>query len=511
VEILLDRDSPVPLYQQIWEHIAGLIQEGVLPPKTRLPATRQLAADLGVNRITVSNAYAELEAAGLVYAQTGRGTFVNPLPQAQAEATLKTPREEAVPMWQQALAARPLPSGDGQWRRLQAQAREPGVISFAGGVPDLDTFPVDDFRKAMARVFRRDGRAAMEYGQMQGFPPLREAIARFLVEQGIAATPDEIFIASGSQQALSLVAMALLRPGDTVVVESPTYTHAIQLFNWLDARMLGVPTDEEGMQVALLEHLLRHHRPRLIYTMPTFHNPTGTTLSGRRRRDLLALAQRHGLPIIEDDYIGGLRYDGPREPSLKALDGAGCVVHISTFSKMLMPGPRVGFVLTRGPLLERLIALKRQTDLGTSGLIQRAVELYIGEGRWRAHTRRVSRVYHRRRDAMLQAMAAHFPPEARWTVPKGGFFVWVRLPEWVSITDLYMTAIERGVAFAPGPPFFPGAPTYPAFRLSFSQATPPRIVEGIERLGCALREALAQEGGVGAGEETRRMEVVFSG
>jgi GntR family transcriptional regulator/MocR family aminotransferase len=507
MEIPLDRDGAVPLYQQIQGHIARLIQEGALPPHTRLPATRQLAADLGVNRITVSNAYAELEAAGLVYTQTGRGTFVSPMPEVDRRPASEGAERDAWPLWQQTLAARPLPSADGQWPSLLGRAREPGVISFAGGVPDLETFPVDDFRKAMQTVFKRDGQTALDYGQVQGYPPLRAAIAHFLGEQGMAVTSDEIFITSGSQQALSLVALALSRPGDAVVVESPTYANAIQLFNWLEARLLGLPTDDEGLRVDLLEHLLKHHRPRLIYTMPTFHNPTGATLSGRRRRELLALAERYGLPVIEDNYVGDLRYDGPREPSLMALDHAGNVIHIGTFSKAIMPGPRVGFVLARGPLLEQLVALKRQTDLGTSGLIQRALEVYIGEGRWRAHTRRVSRVYRRRRDAMVAAMACHFPPEAEWTTPKGGFFIWVRLPPWVSISELYLAAIKHKVAFAPGSLFFPGTPAYPAFRLSFSQGPPERIAEGIERLGQALREVLSRERPA-ASPEARRIEMV---
>ncbi len=257
---------------------------------------------------------------------------------------------------------------------------------------------------------------------------------------------------------------------------------------------MGVPTDDDGMRVDLIEHLLQHHHPRLIYTIPTFHNPTGATMSGHRRRHLLAQAERYGLPIVEDDYIGDLRYGGPREPSLKALDREGNVIHLSTFSKTLMPGPRVGFVLARGPLLGRLVALKRRTDLGTSALIQRALEVDVGEGRWRAHTRRVSRIYRQRRDAMVVALEQYLPCEALWTAPRGGFFVWVRLPAWVSITDLYLAAIEHQVAFAPGPLFFPGTPAYPAFRLSFSQQPPERITEGVQRLGRALREVLSREG-----------------
>jgi GntR family transcriptional regulator/MocR family aminotransferase len=502
MEILLDRESAVPLYRQIQQHVAHLIHQGTLLPDTRLPPTRQLAADLNVNRITVSNAYAELEAAGLVYARIGRGTFVSATPETRLRQDAAQTEAGDQPFWQQALAARPLPSVDDQWQSLMERAGEPDVISLAGGVPDLSTFPVDDFRKAMQTVFKRDGEEAMGYGQVQGYPPLRDAIAGFLREQGIAITSKEIFIASGSQQALSLVAMALLRPGDTIIVESPTYANAIQLFRWLEVRLLGIPTDDEGMRVDLLEHLLQHQRPRLIYTIPTFHNPTGATMTGHRRRQLLAQAERYGLPIVEDDYIGDLRYDGPREPSLKALDRSGNVIHVSTFSKTLMPGPRVGFVLAQDPLLERLVALKRQTDLGTSALIQRALEVYVDEGRWRAHTRRVSRVYRRRRDAMVTAMEQHFPREVHWTVPRGGFFVWVRLPEWVSITDLYLTAIEHGVAFAPGPLFFPGPPTYPALRLSFSQQPPERIVEAIQSLGQALREVLFKESP--AAESTKR-------
>lgn len=490
MEIPLDRDSATPLYQQIQRHVAYLIQEGVLAPHTRLPATRSLASDLGVNRITVSNAYAELEAAGLVYAQTGRGTYVSPVPQLPPQADSRESKRDEWPLWQQALAARPSPTSYGRWSSLLARAQEPGVISFAGGVPDLETFPVDDFRKAIQAVFQRDGQKALEYDPVQGYPPLRQAIAHFLGEQGIAATPDEIFIASGSQQALSLVAMALTQPGDSIIVESPTYANALQLFNWLETRVLGIPIDEEGMRVDLLEHLLKHQRPRLIYTIPTFHNPTGATMSGQRRRRLLALAEQYGLSLLEDDYAGGLRYDGPQEPSLRALDHGRNVIHVSTFSKMLMPGPRVGFVLARGPLLERLIALKHQTDLGTSGLIQRALEVYIGEGRWRAHTRRVSRIYRARRDAMLLALEKYFPPEAQWSTPKGGFFVWVRLPPEISIADLYLAAIERRVAFAPSSLFFPDTLAYPAMRLSFSQQPPERILEGIERLGEVLRETL---------------------
>jgi GntR family transcriptional regulator / MocR family aminotransferase len=511
MEIPLDRESDTPLYQQIQDHLTHLIQAGTLAAHTRLPATRQLAEELGVNRITVSNAYAELEAAGLVYGQAGRGTYVSEIhPREEyAQKTGIEPGQSAEKprvLWQDALAAR-IPSGtDAQWSQLLKLAHEPGVISFAGGVPDAETFPVEDFRSAMQTVFKRDGQSAMTYGAVQGYPPLRDSIAAFLREEGIPAAAEQILITSGSQQALSLVAMALLQPGDTVIVESPTYANAIQLFRFLRVQVLGVPMDAEGIRVDLLEHMLRHQTAQLIHTIPTFHNPSGTTMSGRRRRALLALAERHSLPVIEDDYIGGLRFEGPHEPSLKAMDQGGNVIHISTYSKMLMPGPRIGFVLSENPLLERLIDLKHQIDIGASDLIQRTLEAYIGDGRWRAHTRRVSRIYHKRRDAMAAALEKYFPPQAQWSVPRGGFFLWVRLPDQVSIRDLYQAAIARGTAFAPGPMFFPGEPAYPAFRLSFSQRTEAEIEEGIRRLGAVLEEMLGREQPVFA-ENAQRAEL----
>jgi GntR family transcriptional regulator / MocR family aminotransferase len=511
MEIPLDRESEIPLYQQIQVHLARLIQDGTLAVHSRLPATRQLAEELGVNRITVSNAYAELEAAGLVYGQSGRGTYVSVINaeinpgRKPGDDSEKSETGRRV-LWQDALEARIHPSADPQWNQLLKLAHRPGVIYFAGGIADIETFPIEDFRSAMQTVFKRDGQAAMTYGTAQGYLPLREAITLFLHEQGITAAPEQLLITNGSQQALSLVAMALLQPGDTVIVESPTYANAIELFRWLRVQVLGVPIDEEGIRIDLLEHLLRQQTAQLIYTIPTFQNPSGTTMSGRRRRALLALAERYSLPIAEDDYIGGLRYEGPHEPSLKAMDPGGNVIHISTFSKMLMPGPRIGFVLSENPLLERLVELKHQIDLGASDLIQRALEAYIGDGRWRAHTRQVSRIYHKRRDAMVAALEKYCPPQAQWNIPKGGFFIWVRLPDGISIRELYLAAIGAGVAFAPGPMFFPGEPAYPAFRLSFSQRTEEQIDEGIRRLGKVLFAAFGQERATPP-ENSQRIEV----
>ncbi|MCP4515016.1 MAG: PLP-dependent aminotransferase family protein, partial [Delftia sp.] len=258
---------------------------------------------------------------------------------------------------------------------------------------------------------------------------MRVTVAQILSSQGIPAQPDNILITSGSQQALNLVAQVLLHPRDVVLVESPTYNVAIDLFRSLDVRLLGVPVDEGGMQVERVEDALRTARPRLIFTVPTFHNPTGTCMSSQRRRRLVALAERYNVPILEDDFIGNLRFEGRALPAIKALDSGGHVIYAGTFSKIMMPGLRLGFLVAIGPIYERLLASKYVSDLATSELLQRALEEYITVGRYHAHLRRVVQAHRARRDAMVQALRRYLPAEARWLPPQGGRYVWLQLPE----------------------------------------------------------------------------------
>jgi GntR family transcriptional regulator/MocR family aminotransferase len=499
MRIPLDRDSSTPLYRQIHWFLREQIGSGALPPKTRLPATRELAASLGVNRITVTNAYAELEAEGLVYSRTGSGTFVAPPLKIQ-------PDREATgdwPLWQQALLSQTWLPVQRRLEQLVASISHPDLISFTGGLGDRELFPVDEIRKAVQTVLRRDGPDALDYGDRSGYPPLRATIAHVLTSQGIPTYPDQVLITSGSQQAIALVAHLLLRPGDVILVESPTYTGAIDLFRSLDVRLLGVPVDEHGMQVEQVEDALRTAHPRLIYTIPTFHNPTGVCLSGHRRRGLIALADRYNVPILEDDFVGDLRYEGRVQPALKALDPGGRVIYTSTFSKMLMPGLRVGFLVAEGPVYERLLACKRVTDLATSSLMQRALEAYITVGRYQAHLRRTCRVYRRRRDTMLAALARHMPAGTKWQTPQGGLFIWLHLcradrcrhlPAGLSANELYPLAGQEGVAFAPGTLCFPGERGQSYLRLNFSINPPEVIEEGIQRLGRAIERLLAHRG-----------------
>lgn len=490
MRIPLDRQSEIPLYKQIKDYLQQGILSGSLAPDMRLPASRQLAQNLGVNRITVENAYAELESEGLVFSKLGSGTYVltpDPLlflPKINAE----TPW----PLWQQSVIAQEKSKRSELTTRKRDATRHHPLISFASGIGDANLFPAEDIRKALQTVMRRDGIAALDYGEHSGYRPLRESIAHILASQGLHTQPDNILITAGSQQALSLVSQFLLNPGDVILVESPTYSGALDLFRALDFKVVGVPVDAQGMQVDGLEKLLQQHHPKLIYTIPNFHNPTGTCLIGPRRRQLLVLADRYNIPIVEDDFVGDLRYEGHTQPALKALDPGGRVIHISTFSKMLMPGLRVGFLVADGPIYEHLVNFKRINDLATSALVQRALEAYVTVGRYQAHLRRSCQIFRKRRDVMVSAIRRYLPAGVSFDVPQGGLFIWLQMPQRVDSSDLLPLAWEEGVDFAPGASFFPdGIQGTNWLRLNFVAQEPGQIEEGIKRLGRAIKGWMA--------------------
>ncbi len=486
MRIPLDRQSTEPLYQQIRSHLRQGILSGSLVPNTRLPASRQLAHDLGVNRITVENAYSELEADGLVFSRVGSGTYIlspNPLPQVP-----KTSSIVPWPLWQQNMQARNAASRPANPEAILKAAGHPNPISFASGISDTRQFPAEDFRKTLQTVMRRDGIASMDYGDRNGYAPLRASIAHILASQGLQTHPGNILITAGSQQAIALVSQVILKPEDVILVESPTYSIAMELFRSLGFRIVGIPMDSQGMQVEKLEKILQQHHPKLIYTIPNFHNPTGTCLNSTRRRQLIVLAERYNIPILEDDFVGDLRYEGRTQPSLKALDPGGQVIHISTFSKMLMPGLRVGFLVAEGPVYDSLLNFKRLSDVATATLIQRGLEAYVTVGRYQAYLRRSCQIFRKRRDAMLAAIDRYLPAGISFDPPQGGLFLWLRLPEGLSAQELLPLACEEGVAFAPGNSFFPeGSGGQDWMRLNFVAQSVEEIEEGIKRLGKAIR------------------------
>jgi GntR family transcriptional regulator/MocR family aminotransferase len=366
-------------------------------------------------------------------------------------------------------------------------ANHPNPIAFTG-VGDPREYPTKALLHAMQDVLQRDGPSALEYGTFDnGYVPLRNTIAQLLASQGITAHPDAILITAGSQQALALVCQLLLKPGDVVLVENPTYNLALELFRLLELQIVGIPVDAEGMQVAQVEPLLQQHHPKLIYTIPNFQNPTGACLSGGRRRQLVALADRYNVPLLEDDFVGDLRYDGRTQPALKTLDPGGRVIYIGTFSKMLMPGLRVGFLVAEGPIFTRLVAFKRVNDLTVSTLMQRALDAYVNVGQYQRHVQRSCRLYRQRRETMLAAIRQQLPPDVHVDPPQGGLFLWLRLPPGITCRALQPLASAAGVEFAPGPRFF----VQPAegegyLRLNFATLRPEAIEEGIKRLGRVL-------------------------
>lgn len=487
MRIALDRHSPTPLYQQIRDHLRQGILAGSLPPGARLPASRTLARDLGVNRITVESAYSDLEAEGLVFSRVGSGTYVSPslpFPAHPLEAL-----DAVWPLWQRNIQVGETVAAQAEGAQWPEAGPRPRLIEFASGSSAPHLFPADEFRKVIQSVMRRDGIAALEYGESNGYAPLRATIAHVLASQGLQARAENILITAGSQQALSLVSQLLLKPGDTILVESPTYGGALELFRALHFSVVGAPVDKQGMQVEHLERLLQQHHPKLIYTIPNFHNPTGTCLSASRRRDLLLLADRYNVPILEDDFVGDLRYDGRAQPSLKTLDPGGRVIYTNTFSKMLMPGLRVGYLFIEGPIYDSLVHFKSVNDLATSTLIQRALEAYVTVGRYQAHLRRSCQAFRKRRDAMLAAIKRYLPGEVQFDPPQGGLFLWVKLPDGMSADDLLPVARREGVTFVPGSRFFPhGMEGREWMRLNFVVHAPQEIEEGVKRLGRALEQ-----------------------
>ena len=484
MRIPLDRTAASPLYTQIRDFLRAGIASGKLPPETRLPSSRELAHDLGVSRITVDNAYADLEAEGLTEGRHGSGTYVTAREAEPAPGRDSTGTD--LPRWQRRIERRARPDSRERMQRLWAEAG-PAAISLAGGVTDHRLFPIEDFRRSLQEVIRRDGTEAIGYGDRQGFAPLRRTIAQILSRQGIPAGEEDVLITSGSQQGLALVTQVLLRPGDRVVVESPTYANALDLFASLGLRVRGLPVDEEGMRLDRLERTLREARPRMVYTIPNFQNPTGTCLRGDRRRRLVTLAERYGVPIVEDDFVGDLRYEGSAEPALKALDRSGNVVLIGTFSKMLAPGMRIGYVVAQGPLHQSLRRFKAASDLASSSLMQRALEAYITVGRYQAHLRRACRHYGRRRDLALEAIRRHLPDDFGCRPPHGGMFFWLELPDRIPEERLAAMAAREGVVVTPGRVFFPEARRSGYLRLNFVEHDANVFAEAIRRLARAVR------------------------
>ena len=383
-------------------------------------------------------------------------------------------------------------------RELFKLLGKPGIISFAGGFPDSAMFDVQGIREASERALRDEPGAALQYGATEGYNPLREQLAAFMQSKGVAGLrADELIVTTGSQQALDLVGKTLLDPQDTVLVESPTFLATIQCFRLYGPTVMGVPIDEDGVDVDALEQMIQQHRPKLVYLVPTFGNPSGAMTSLQRRLRVLELAVKYQTVVVEDDPYGDLYFADAPPPSLLALSAQvpgsrDWLVHCGSLSKVLSPGLRIGWMVAPPELLARATMCKQFSDAHTSTFAQATAAQYLQAGRMPATLQNVRQVYAGRARAMCEALSVHLGDGLSFHAPQGGLFVWAKLTGKTGFTTdgnlLAKRAIEKGVAFVPGAPFFANDPDNSTIRLSFATADESKIAEGIERLGQALRE-----------------------
>jgi 2-aminoadipate transaminase len=378
-------------------------------------------------------------------------------------------------------------------RDLMAITARPEVISLAGGLPDTSTFPPQTFAAQMTRIAQESAAQALQYGPTEGFEETKDCILQVMGAEGMLPDPEDIIVTTGGQQAIDLVAKALVDPGDPVICEAPTYPGAVPVFCSYEAEVIQVECDEGGLRVDALETVLAElaaagRRPKFIYSVPSFQNPAGVTLEFERRRRLVELARRQEVLIVEDNPYGLLRYEGDPLPPLYQLEGGDYVIYIGTFSKILSPGIRLGWAVAPPPVMEKIVLGKQASDLCTSTLTQYFVREYFSEGRWRDYVDSLVEIYRRRRDVMIEALEEHFPAQATWTQPEGGLFVWATLPDYIDTGDLLAKALRENVAFVPGRAAYVDGRGQSSMRLNFSAVDEDEIREGVRRIGKVVSE-----------------------
>ena len=491
IPVHLQPESHVPLYIQLRDQLRALVNTGDLRPGERIPASRELAIQLGVHRTTVANAYAELESEGLISGHVGRGTFI-----------CRESEVQKVP-----LMIHPLPlSGGLRWESLFAdergeealsrlmQAAPRDAISFVIARPATEFFPVEDLRNCSNAVWRKEGPEILQFGSSDGYPGLKKVLVSMLRSEAYEATDQNLLITDGCQQALDLLCKAFLRPGDTVLIENPTYPGTLAILTGARVRVLGVPVRTDsgpgttpGVDVSTIEAVLMQNRVKMIVITPDFQNPTGTTLPVAERRRLLELAARFQVPIVEDHIYARLRARGERVPSLKQLDRSNLVIQIDSFSKIAFPGLRVGWIVAPANVIERLRMVKQTTDLHTGHLGQAILAEYMRRGLLSRHLERTRKAYSARLAALEQALDRHMPAGTKWTRPEGGMCVWVELPPGFDANELLIHVRERGVLFSPGRYFYLQNPMPNTLRLGFPGVNERDIARGIATLADVLR------------------------
>jgi DNA-binding transcriptional MocR family regulator len=474
MKIPLDRQITQPIYLQIRDRIKYLIASGVMQSGDRLPSVRQMAKEAQVNKLTVMEAYSRLEAEGLIHARLGSGYFVNscstPTATFAPEQTVIIPQSTSNSFCDSYLTS------------IQA-IEQPDVVDFSIAFPQ--PFGLEDLQRNARRAMNHVVDSLFNYSSPQGLEVLRQQVAQLLVQRGLAIAADDLIITSGSMQGVSLALRYFLQPGDWVIVESPTWSGTLNILETLGARVIGIPMTPQGMNLELLEQYLQSHRPKLIYTISTLHNPTGITTSLAHRRQLLALAHEYGCIIVEDNAYEGLEFE-PVPAPIKAIDRQDAVIYLGSFSKTLMPGLRIGYMVVTGRYQQALIERKILDDMHTPTPSQAIVQEYLASGHFRYRLQKLRALHLQSRNIMLEAISHHFPLETTWTVPQGGVFLWVQLPPSLPLAQICQEVRQQGVLALPGNNFFPDRQGYAAMRLSFCRPIE-AIQSGIAILGKQIK------------------------
>ncbi|WP_353097407.1 PLP-dependent aminotransferase family protein [Tissierella praeacuta] len=462
-EFILNKDIDTPLYIQLYENIKTSIEENKLE-KEKLPSIRSLAKSLGVNNVTIVSAYKLLEKEGYVYSIKGSGTYIK-----------KSPISEDMPY---------LEEGDMELMVSGILPISKDSINFASMSPTPDLFPIEKFKQALVEVLDRDGGQAFLYPEITGYKPLRESISKFLMENyNTKVDKDEILITSGGQQGLDIISKTLIYPGDCILVENPTYSGALSVFKSRGAKIIGIPMNEDGIDIELLKSYVNRYRPKFLYIMTNYQSPTTYCYSDDKKKELLHLSEEHGFYIIEDDFLTDLSFDDDKKSILKSIDKSNQTIFIKSFSKIFMPGVRMGFVTLPNKLFKQIIKAKHTTDVSSSGYLQRAFDLYLRKGYWKSHIEKIKKVYSEKYKIMTRELDKLNKYGISYVKPNGGLSIWLKLPKEIDAIEFYNECAENNLAIVPGKVFFVDESIDSNYiRLSFGAIDDDKIVEGLRIL-----------------------------
>ena len=490
--IKIDKNMPTPMYIQIKEEIKKLIKEGNLKPHENLPPSRELAKSLNVSRNTIIQSYSLLEAEGLIYSAIGKGTFVNP-------TAIKTNKKNFSNIdkyifnfdsllsisWKQFETS--LLSG---LEKLALSNSNEDFISFDSPNPDIDTLPIEYFKSSLVNSIKKYGIQLFSSIKTDGFYPLRKYLSKYLIRRGIYTDVENILITSGIQQGLTLIGKLLIDPGDSVILENLTYPGALSVFHSFQAHCIGIPMDNDGIKIDILEKVLKRKKVKLLYTIPTYHNPLGTVLSLERKKALLHLSEKHGFVIVEDDYAHELSFLGKEEIPIKAFDTTGSIFYLGSFSETLFPGIRLSWIIAPKQIIKKLSSLKASSDLYTNLILQAAVLEFMEKGYFEKHLKSLNKTLAKKYETMNYALSRYFPEEISWNAVKGGPYRWINLPPDFDSIDLLLKTREKGVLFAPDRLFAVEDWGNSGFRLKFNNLSEDKIWKGIEIIGNILKQML---------------------